>query len=265
MFKPSLEVLEDRTMPSGFGVLPPEINSGLMYTGAGCGPMLAAAAAWDGLATELSTAASSYEAVISGLSSGAWSGPASATMASATVPYVAWLSAASAQSEAAASQANAAAATFETAFAMTVPSPVIAAERATLSALIATNVLGQNTPAIAAQEGAYEAMWAMDGAGGAGGDAGLLFGSGGTGGTGGTGVAGSNGGAGGAAGLLGNGGAGGSGGNSGDTGLIGAADNVSADIAALFQAHAQSYQQITAQAAAVHETFVNTLATSAGS
>ena len=30
-----------------FGALPPEINSGRMYTGRGCGSTLAAAAAWD--------------------------------------------------------------------------------------------------------------------------------------------------------------------------------------------------------------------------
>ena len=32
-----------------FAILPPEINSGRMYAGPGSGPMLAAAAAWDGL------------------------------------------------------------------------------------------------------------------------------------------------------------------------------------------------------------------------
>ncbi|MFT7896848.1 PPE domain-containing protein, partial [Mycobacterium tuberculosis] len=40
-----------------FSVLPPEINSGRMFFGAGSGPMLAAAAAWDGLAAELGLAA----------------------------------------------------------------------------------------------------------------------------------------------------------------------------------------------------------------
>jgi hypothetical protein len=36
VFKPMLEVLEDRTAPSiGFGALPPEINSALMFAGAG--------------------------------------------------------------------------------------------------------------------------------------------------------------------------------------------------------------------------------------
>jgi hypothetical protein len=36
-----------------FGIFPPEINSGLMYTGAGSGPMLDATTAWEGLASEL--------------------------------------------------------------------------------------------------------------------------------------------------------------------------------------------------------------------
>jgi PPE-repeat protein len=36
-----------------FGALPPEINSGPMYTGPARGSMLAAAAAWNGLAADL--------------------------------------------------------------------------------------------------------------------------------------------------------------------------------------------------------------------
>jgi PPE-repeat protein len=48
------------------------------------------------------------------------------------------------------------------AFAATVPPPAIAENRARLMALIATNVLGQNTPAIAATEAQYAEMWAQD-------------------------------------------------------------------------------------------------------
>jgi hypothetical protein len=44
-----------------------------------------------------------------------------------------------------------------------------------------------------------------------------------------------------------------------------AADEVSALTAAQFAAHAQLYQQVSAQAAAIHEMFVSTLSTSAGS
>jgi PE family len=47
--------------------------------------------------------------------------------------------------------------------------------------------------------------------------------------------------------------------------LPAAADEVSALTAAQFAAHAQMYQTFSAQAAAIHEQFVATLATSAGS
>jgi PPE-repeat protein len=47
---------------------------------------------------------------------------------------------------------------------MTVPPPLIAANRAQLAALVATNFLGQNSPAIAATEAHYGQMWAQDAA-----------------------------------------------------------------------------------------------------
>src|ERR1700745_3532586 len=50
------------------------------------------------------------------------------------------------------------------------------------------------------------------------------------------------------------------------TGVVpAAADEVSALTAAQFAAHAQMYQAVSAQASAIHEAFVNTLSTSAGS
>ena len=146
-----------------FAALPPEINSGLMYTGPGSGPMLAAAAAWDVLATELYSTASSYGSVIADLASG-WLGPSSVAMAAAATPYVSWITTTAGQVEATGMQAKAAAAAFEAAFAMTVPPPVIAANRALLMLLIATNFFGQNTPAIMATEAQYLEMWAQDAA-----------------------------------------------------------------------------------------------------
>lgn len=144
-----------------FAALPPEINSGRMYAGAGSGPLLAAASAWDALAAELSSAASSYDSVVSSLT-GEWSGPSSASMVAAAVPYVSWMSMTAAQAELSATQARAAAAAYEAAFAATVPPPVVAANRAQLATLIATNILGQNTAAIAATEVHYAEMWAQD-------------------------------------------------------------------------------------------------------
>jgi PPE-repeat protein len=147
-----------------FALLPPEINSGLMYAGPGPESMLAAAAAWDGLASELNSAAAGYGSVVSGLTAGPWQGPASAAMAAAAAPYVGWMSTTAAQAEQTAAQAQAAAAAYETAFAATVPPEVIAANRAQLMALIATNSLGQNTPAIMATQAQYLEMWAQDAA-----------------------------------------------------------------------------------------------------
>ncbi len=147
-----------------FGALPPEMNSGRMYVGPGSGPMLAAAAAWDELATELQSTAASYGSTIESLATGPWTGPSSIAMAAAAAPYVAWMSATGAQAEEAAIQAKLAAGAYETAFAATVPPQVVAANRALLLALIATNFLGQNTPAIAATEAHYMEMWAQDAA-----------------------------------------------------------------------------------------------------
>lgn len=145
-----------------FGFYPPEINSGRMYSGPGSGPMMAAAQAWTALADELYTAAAGYQSVVSELTSGAWSGPSSASMNAAAASFVEWLGATAAQAEQSATQAQAAAAGYETAFAMTVPPAVIAANRSLLAALVATNFFGQNTPAIAATEIQYAEMWAQD-------------------------------------------------------------------------------------------------------
>ena len=143
-------------------MLPPEINSGRLYSGPGSGPMLAAADAWDTMAAELYSASSSYQSVVSGLTAGSWLGPSSVTMAAAAAAYATWLSSTAAQAQETAGQATAAAAAYETAFAATVPPEVVAANRSLLMTLIATNLLGQNTAAIAATEAQYAEMWAQD-------------------------------------------------------------------------------------------------------
>lgn len=147
-----------------FASLPPEINSGLMYAGPGSGPMLTASSAWASLSAELNTMASAYEAVIAALTDGSWLGPAAASMAASSQAQVEWLASTGVQAEQVAAQAAAAVSAYESAFIATVPPPEIAANRALLMALVATNVLGQNTAAIMATEAQYAEMWAQDAA-----------------------------------------------------------------------------------------------------
>lgn len=148
-----------------FALIPPELTSARMYAGPGPGSMIAAAEAWQLLAAELRATAGGYRAVVTGLTSGPWLGPSSVAMASAVQPYLGWLTGTAALAEQTAGQARAAAAAFETAFAAMVPPPLIAANRSELAALQTTNLLGQNTAAIAALEAEYLQMWAQDAAG----------------------------------------------------------------------------------------------------
>ncbi|MCV7077438.1 PPE family protein [Mycobacterium szulgai] len=147
-----------------YGLLPPEINSGRIYAGPGVGPMLAAAGAWSGLAADFQAAAAGHRSVILELTSGPWVGPASAALVAAASPFISWMDGGAEDAGQAASQAFAAAAAYEVAFAASVPPPVIAANRALLAVLVATNFLGQNTPAIAATEALYLEFWAQDAA-----------------------------------------------------------------------------------------------------
>lgn len=135
-----------------------------MYAGAGAAPMLAAAAAWNGIADELRTAASSFGSIIARLSTEAWVSSASLTMAAAAQPFLAWMARTAESAARAAAQAMSSVAAYETAFAMTVPPAEVAANRARLAALTATNILGQNTQAIAVTEARYSEMWARDAA-----------------------------------------------------------------------------------------------------
>ena len=145
-----------------FSVLPPEVNSARMYVGAGSGPMLAAAAAWDGLAGELGSAAASFGSVTSGLAGGPWQGAASAAMTSVAARYVGFLNTAATHADGAATQAKATAAAFEAARGATVHPALVSANRTNLVSLVTSNLFGQNAPAIAATEAHYEQMWAQD-------------------------------------------------------------------------------------------------------
>jgi PPE-repeat protein len=145
-----------------YGLLPPEINSAKIYTGPGAESLVAATAAWGGLAADLQAAVAGHRSVIDALTSGPWLGPAAAQLLSAVSPFITWLDISADEAAHTAGQANAAATAYEAAFAASVPPPLIAANRALLAELVTTNLLGQNSPAIAATEGQYSEFWAQD-------------------------------------------------------------------------------------------------------
>ncbi|QLL05293.1 PPE family protein [Mycobacterium vicinigordonae] len=145
-----------------YGLLPPELNSARIYAGPGAASLVTAATAWSGLAADFQAAASGHRSVIESLTSGPWLGPASAQLVSAVSPFITWLSNSAEQAAEAATQAGAAASAYERAFAASVPPALIAANRAQLAQLVATNILGQNSSAISTLEAQYAEFWAQD-------------------------------------------------------------------------------------------------------
>ena len=148
-----------------FALLPPEINSALMYSGPGPGPMLTAAV---GLGRAVRRAAHHGVGLRRGdrrpdrrIMAGPGCGVDGRRHPQAQVE---WLVSTAGQAEQVAAQAAAAVSAYEAAFIATVPPPEIAANRALLMALVATNLLGQNTAAIMATEAQYAEMWAQDAA-----------------------------------------------------------------------------------------------------
>src|SRR6201995_1756413 len=105
-----------------FGALPPEINSGKIYTGPGSAPLLAASTAWNALASELQATAAGYTFSIHELGS-SWTGPSSTAAASAAAPFTSWLTTTAAQAEQTAAQAQAGGAAFKAAFPARPPPP----------------------------------------------------------------------------------------------------------------------------------------------
>ncbi|ORV48247.1 hypothetical protein AWC05_06875 [Mycobacterium florentinum] len=135
-----------------------------MYSGPGPATLLAASAEWEELAAEMHLAASRCESVVAALIGESWRGSSSTAMTEAVLPYASWVRSTAARCEDVAIKATLAASAYEAAYSMMVPPPVIVANRARLAALTASNLVGQNTPAIMVAEAEYSEMWAQDAA-----------------------------------------------------------------------------------------------------
>jgi PPE family protein len=144
-----------------FARIPPEINSGRMFAGAGATSMVRAAAAWDELSSKLSATSESYRAATLELNKG-WRGAVAVAVMHTMARYLGWLDIAADQAARAATKARAAAKAHESVMAVLVSPEAIVVNRAQLVVLAVTNCLGQSSPAIAETEAEYERMWAID-------------------------------------------------------------------------------------------------------
>jgi PPE-repeat protein len=142
--------------------MPPEVASGLVYSGPQSEPLATSAAAWQALAADLGATATAMQTAVGNLVGASWTGPTSLSMGAAGEQHVQWLVQTAAQAEETAALAGQAAAIVEAVYAGVVPPPVIAANRAALVALLGSNFMGCNSGAIAANIAQYQGFWAQD-------------------------------------------------------------------------------------------------------
>ena len=149
-------------MPVQYWGLTPEVNAIRLTTGPGAAAMTPVMAGYQTAGVTHMQQGAQMLATAATTATGSWWGQGGTAMLAAAVPKSEWQIEAGAHAEKAGVLIGEAAAAHSTAVASTIPYPVVIANRIREATLQATNILGQNTPAIAEADVEYGEYWSQN-------------------------------------------------------------------------------------------------------
>jgi len=149
-------------MPVQYWGLSPEVNAIRLTTGPGAAAMAPAIAAYQAAGITHIEQGAQMLTTAAATATGSWQGQGGTAMMAAAIPKSEWQIEAGAHAEKAGALIGSAAAAHAAAVAATIPYPMVIANRIREATLQATNIIGQNTPAIIESNVEYGEYWSQN-------------------------------------------------------------------------------------------------------